>query len=310
MSATAPTALDYFLAVLPSILFGLQTTFIGKIQASDRQRILGVVSGGLLTAAAITPFLHVNWNLRDVAVALISGLFLGWGLCEQLTCFAVLGVSRTIPITTGGQLGLMSLAGILLFGEWRNGLSLPVGVLSIILLSAGIWLVSRTEAGSQASDLDWGRGTRLLITSTIGLVAYVLIGRWFGVEGAAILLPQAIGYTSYCFGYFGLHALRSPVGSTAREPLKIRNFNTLTLMSVGIIWCIAVVLLQVGSARVGVASGFTLTQLGILISTPLGIWWLGETRTKRELLWTAGGVVCVLIGAVLAGVAKGIDAAG
>ena len=63
-----------------------------------------------------------------------------------------------------------------------------------------------------------------------------------------------------------------------------------------------------GTAVLG-SSGFTLSQLGILISTPLGIWWLHETRTRKELRWTLIGVALVIVGAVLAGVAKTLDVA-
>ena len=81
------------------------------------------------------------------------------------------------------------------------------------------------------------------------------------------------------------------------------------MTALGLMWGAAVVLLQVGAGRVGVATGFTLSQLGILISTPLGILWLGEHRAGRELRWTVIGVALVIVGAVLAGVAKGLDAA-
>ena len=41
----------------------------------------------------------------------------------------------------------------------------------------------------------------------------------------------------------------------------------------------------------------------------LGILWLHETRTRKELRWTIIGVALVIVGAVLAGVAKTLDVA-
>ena len=72
---------------------------------------------------------------------------------------------------------------------------------------------------------------------------------------------------------------------------------------------IAILLLQLNSNNLGAGTGFTLSQLGILISTPLGILWLHETRSRKELRWTGIGVFLVIAGAVLAGIAKSLDAA-
>jgi len=70
----------------------------------------------------------------------------------------------------------------------------------------------------------------------------------------------------------------------------------------GVLWGIAILLLQLNSNKLGAGTGFTLSQLGILISTPLGILWLHETRSRKELRWTIIGVALVIVGAVLAGV--------
>mgnify|MGYP001687556674 CR=1 FL=1 len=69
----------------------------------------------------------------------------------------------------------------------------------------------------------------------------------------------------------------------------------------GVLWGTAILLLQLNSNNLGAGTGFTLSQLGILISTPLGILWLHETRTRKELRWTIIGVALVIVGAVLAG---------
>ncbi|WP_022867536.1 GRP family sugar transporter [Schaalia vaccimaxillae] len=294
--------MDVLLALTPSILFGFQTTLTGKFGAgNERQKVLGTVIGAFMLALVVTPFLSVCWDPTKAAIAFGTGLLVGWGLCDQLRCFSVLGVSRTMPITTGGQLLGMAAGAIILFGEWRRGAAMPVGLLAIAVLVAGIALLAKREAGSSTDSLDWRRGAFLLITSTFAFTAYVLIGRWFDLEGGQILLPQAAGYALYCISYFAVQAWR--------EPNSVQSFDRrfVPLILLGAVWGTAVILLQVGSASVGVATGFTLSQLGILISTPLGIWWLGEKRTQRELVWTAIGVVLVIAGAVLTGVAKGID---
>lgn len=296
--------IDIFWALVPSILFGLQTTLTGAVKTTDQQRVLGLTMGGFIFALAVTPFLGVEWNVRDVIVAFVTGLIVGWGLVDQVAAFNVLGVSRTMPVSTGGQLAAISLGGVFLFGEWRHGGALPVGVVAIIVLILGIWFVSRTEEGSDTKNLDWARGTRLLVTSTFAFSSYVLIGRAFGLDGPSILLPQATGYFLIALIAYAVDARRK-----GDEAPKLLSIPMVQMTALGLMWGAAVVLLQVGAGRVGVATGFTLSQLGILISTPLGILWLGEHRTGRELRWTVIGVALVIVGAVLAGVAKGLDVA-
>ncbi|MCI6410644.1 GRP family sugar transporter, partial [Schaalia hyovaginalis] len=83
--------------------------------------------------------------------------------------------------------------------------------------------------------------------------------------------------------------------------------RTLRQMITGMMWGCAVLILMISADRVGVATGFTLSQLGILISTPAGIVLLGESRTRKEMRWTVMGVALVICGAVLAGFAKSLD---
>ena len=296
--------IDILWALVPSILFGLQTTLTGAVHTTDQQRVLGLTTGGFVCALAVTPFLGVEWNVRDVIVAFVTGLIVGWGLVDQIPAFNVLGVSRTMPVSTGGQLAAISLGGVFLFGEWRHGGALPVGIAAIIVLILGIWFVSRTEEGSDTKNLDWARGTRLLVTSTFAFSSYVLIGRAFGLDGPSILLPQATGYFLIALIAYAVDARRK-----GDEAPKLVSLPMAQMTALGLMWGAAVVLLQVGAGRVGVATGFTLSQLGILISTPLGILWLGEHRTGRELRWTVIGVALVIVGAVLAGIAKGLDVA-
>ena len=128
------------IGILPSVFFGVATTLMGKTGGSDRQRVMGAVLGGLLMAAVATPFLHPAWTPLNLGVSFLTGLLLGVGVCDQLRSYSVLGMSRTMPLSTGGQLVLMSLAGIAIFGEWLHGGALPYGIAAIIVLIVALTL--------------------------------------------------------------------------------------------------------------------------------------------------------------------------
>lgn len=299
---------DILFALSPSLILGTMSVLLVVLGGDDRQRIMGLMTGAFLTSLIATPFLDVHWTPTVLLVSYLSGLLLGWGLVDQTVCLRVLGVSRTMPTSTGLQLVAMSLGGVLLFGEWRRGASPYFGAASIVALVLGVWLVSRHEKGggvpASQTEIDWPRGARLLATSTIGLVAYLLLVRRFGIDGPSALLPQAFGSMTA-----GL-VLTAPRFTPWDGPEDTR-FSPATARQIltGMVWGAAVLILQLSAARVGVATGFTLSQLGILISTPAAILLLDERRTRKELVWTGMGVALVIAGAFLAGAAKGLDAA-
>lgn len=297
--------LDFLLALSPSLILGSMSVLLIALGGDDRQRILGLMAGGFLTALIATPFLAPTWTPTSFALSYFSGLLLGWGLFDQTVCLRVLGVSRTMPISTGLQLVFMSLGGIVLFGEWRHGASSLFGAGAILSLISGVWLTSRHEKNPQTSmRVDWPRGIRLLATSTLGLVAYLLVVRWFDIDGRVALLPQALGYMTLAL------IATSPRFTPWDGPEDTRwSFVTARQLLPGMMWGGAVLILQMSADRVGVATGFTLSQLGILISTPAAIVFLGEHRSAREMRWTVMGVGLVVVGAVLAGFAKSLDIA-
>ena len=243
------------IGILPSVFFGVATTLMGKTGGSDRQRVMGAVLGGLLMAAVATPFLHPAWTPLNLGVSFLTGLLLGVGVCDQLRSYSVLGMSRTMPLSTGGQLVLMSLAGIAIFGEWLHGGALPYGLAAIAVLIVGIWFLSRSESGSDAASLDWKRGAFLLTTSTLGLVAFPLIIKWFGIQPAEFLLPQAIGYTVYCGVFF---AIQGRGGVAPEDSLRHRRMLPSTFN--GVLWGTAILLLQLNSNNLGAGTGFTAVE--------------------------------------------------
>ncbi|MDF9513600.1 GRP family sugar transporter, partial [Bacillus paranthracis] len=57
--------------------------------------------------------------------------------------------------------------------------------------------------------------------------------------------------------------------------------------------------------RVGVATSFSLSQMGIVISTLGGIFILGEKKTKRQFNAIIIGIIFIVAAGVMLGIAKG-----
>lgn len=296
--------MDLLIAAVPSLLFGTVSLVIVRIGGDNRQQTVGQLGGGFLFALVATAVIRPTWTAQDLVVSFLSGVLVGVGIQWLLKSFRSIGVSRTMPVSTGAQLLGISLGGVVLFGEWRHGASLPVGLAALALIILGITLTAWSGGGGDCPGVDWRRGRIELAVSSVGLIAYVLLIRWFDIDGLTALLPQAAGYFATAL------LLTSPRLSPELGPVDTRwTSTTLKQVLPGMMWGSAVLLMQVSAARVGVAAGFTLSQLGVVISTLGGIWLLGETRPAHELVRLLAGCALVLLGAVLIGLAKGLDVA-
>lgn len=293
---------DFLIALSPSLIFGIMSLLLVALGGDYRQQTMGETTGALLLALVCAPFLGVPRDPTTLVVSFVTGMMLGVGILYQVRGFNHIGVSRTMPISTGGQLVLMALGGILLFGEWRGPGAMPVGLLALALLIAGVACTTWTEGGGQLGHVDWRTGRVDLVISTICLVAYLLIQRAFDITGVEAMLPQFAGCVLACL------VLTSP-RFTAELGARDNRWSWITVRQLlpGVLWGLGVLLMQTNAARVGVAMGFSLSQLGVIISTLGGIFLLGERRTRRELVTTGLGVVLVVAGALLIGVAKALD---
>ena len=63
-------------------------------------------------------------------------------------------------------------------------------------------------------------------------------------------------------------------------------------------------LMLISMEKIGLAISFSLSQTGIIISTLGSIWFLGETKTKREFRYILLGCILVIVGGVLLGYVK------
>lgn len=330
----------YFaLALVPSILFGFTGILLMKTGGSPRQQTVGHLSGAFVVAVILAFVIGVDTQPSQVALALLAGVMMALGILLQMRAFHSIGVSRQMPITTGLQLALTSLFGIFLFGEWVGSAALPVGILGMVLLTAGVLMASWTqktgegegavegpsplpflppepttgevpqvsavvEAKGEKEVVHWKRGIIETLISTLFFVLSLITIRFFQIDPMRSFLPQSVGMMAVAF--IGTSSLfyKNIAGS---DRLSARP-TWLSLVP-GVMWAAALIIVQFSQVKVGVALGFGLSQLSVIISTFGGIAWLGETRTKLEMKVISLGVVSLVAGTMLLALAKSLDGA-
>ncbi|MGG3643166.1 GRP family sugar transporter [Bacillus gobiensis] len=284
--------MDIFLAVLPALFWGTIVVFNVKLGGGPYSQILGTTIGALILSIVIYIFSMPELTPYIFIIGLISGLFWALGQTNQLKSIQIMGVSKAYPISTGLQLISTSLFGVIVFGEWDTTRSIVLGVIAILLIIAGAVLTSieKKKNGEDDSNGDFKKGMIFLIISTVGYLVYVIIMRLANVSGWQALMPQGVGMV---------------IGALILT-FKYKPYNKYTIRNIipGLIWAAGNLFLFISQPRVGVATSFSLSQMGVVIATLGGIFILKEKKTKTQLICIAIGIVLIVTAGFLLGIAK------
>lgn len=283
--------MDIFYAILPAIFWGSLVLFNVKIGGGPYTQTLGTTLGALLFSIGLYIYDPIQLDMRTIIIGLISGFFWVVGQGGQLKTIDLMGVSKTLPISTGMQLVATTLFGALIFKEWDSGKSVTLGIIALVLIVTGVIFTSiqgKNDKEDEKGNLK--KGVLTLLVSTFGYLVYVVIVRLFGIDGWDVLLPQGIGMM---IGGLVLTAKHKP-------------FNTYALKNIlpGLIWAAGNMFLFISQEAVGVGTSFTLSQMSVVVATLGGIFILKEHKTKRQLVFISIGIVLIIISAILLGISK------
>lgn len=284
--------MDIILALLPALFWGSIVLFNVKLGGGPYSQVLGTTFGALIFSIGIYFFVKPELSPIVFGVGIVSGLFWALGQVNQLKSIDLIGVSKTMPISTGMQLVSTTLFGVIVFHEWSTTMSVILGILALISIIIGIVLTSlpNPEEKKEEHGSNLKKGILILLVSTFGYLVYVVIVRLFNVSGWSALLPQAIGMV---------------IGGVLLT-FKHKPFNKYAIRNIipGLIWAAGNMFLFISQPRVGVATSFSLSQMGIVIATLGGIFILGEKKTKKQFIAIIIGIVFIVAAGIMLGIAK------
>ncbi|AVV08498.1 GRP family sugar transporter [Listeria monocytogenes] len=284
--------MNIVIALIPAVMWGIMPLVVSKISGKPRQQIIGTTFGALAFAIGVFIFTNPEYTATIIIASFISGAFWSLGQMNQFRAFTQVGVSKTMPLSTGMQLVGTSLFGVFAFHEWGTTSKLVLGFSALALIIIGIFLTSYQQHKDENSGQNMKKGIITLLISSVGYVGYVVITRWFDISGWDAILPQAIGMV--------VAGLLFSIKSEEKRFTKQTWLN----MIPGVMWATGNLALLFSNKLVGIATGFSLSQMGVVISTIGGILFLGEKKTKKELILVIIGVVLVIIGGTMIGIAK------
>ncbi|PLP19555.1 hypothetical protein CWN01_25005 [Klebsiella pneumoniae] len=116
-------------------------------------------------------------------------------------------------------------------------------------------------------------------------------------------LPQSIAMliTTIIISYFVI-----PKGQFTDKHIGVFGKKSWMNIASGSCFAIANLTVFVSLARNGIAVGWTLSQMNVIVATLGGLLLLNEKKTKKELIMILSGLALVAIGGVLIGMTKSL----
>ena len=169
--------MDLLIALLPALFWGSVVLINVLVGGGPYNQIRGTTLGTLIIGIIL--LLTGNAKFDDLAViivGLISGAFWALGQGYQLKSISLIGVSKTMPISTGLQLVGTTLFSAIFLGEWSTGIQVTLGLVAMVLLVIGIALTSiKGKNEASGGNNKFGKAIPILIISTVGYVVYVVV---------------------------------------------------------------------------------------------------------------------------------------
>ncbi|KJW12602.1 GRP family sugar transporter [Levilactobacillus spicheri] len=275
------------IALIPAIGWGIQPVILGKIGGKPTNQILGTGIGALIIG------LIINYWLVPAAIpagvfwlSLLSGAVWIVGQLGQYKALKIMGVAKTMPLTTGLQLIGTSVISVLFFGEWATGSSKLIGAFAILLLIVGAMLTSYSEQGSAKNTLS--QGFMILLMTSFGYWVYSALPKMVSASSLSIFFPQMLGVF-----------LGAVIYVAFTDPVAFKTPVSWRLSVIGLTFSISALAYIFSAKANGVVTAFIMTQLNVVVATLGGLMILHEMKTPKELRRVLLGLVLIVVGSII-----------
>lgn len=286
---------DLTLGLIPAFGWGIQSIVMQKIGGKYTNKVMGMVTGSVIFALIIVCFHQPRVVDASLIIgSVLSGVFWCVGQLLQVRSFDLLGVSTAMPLSTGEQLVGTVMFGIFYFHEWTKSIQYLIGIVAVIVIIVGVVLISTIGSGAGgATNQDTRRGFGVVTVSSFGLIGYAVIPRMFGLNGWDMLLPQAIAM------WISMAIIVSRIKDN-----QMWNSKSWQNIATGMCFAIANLAILLSNELNGVAVGYTLSQLNVVVATLGGLFILHEKVAGNRSGRMISGLSLIVLGAAFIGLTK------
>jgi len=278
---------NILIALIPALGWGLNPLLLSKIGGKPVNQTLGTGMGALVVGLIVQLMFQPSVTTNVFLLSAVSGACWVMGQIGQYTAYAKMGVSTTMPISTGLQLIGTSVIGVLMFGEWGGMVAKLVGFAAIILMIIGVAMTAVTDSSESRAGLM--SGLTVLVPTPIGYWAYSALPKAVSASSLSIFFPQMLGI------FIGaiLYVLLSGHARAFKDRTSWLN------ISAGAVFGVSALAYIFSAKANGVATAYVITQLSVVISTLGGMLVLGEAKSHREFRLTLIGLGLIVVGSIM-----------
>ena len=275
----------------PLIGWGIYPTIASKFGGRPVNQILGSTIGTLIFAAVYNQVMHLGFpSGKNLWLSILSGI--GWAVAQIITfySFTLIGSSRAMPITTAFQLLGASLWGVIALGDWPTAMDKVIGFIALAVIILGAWMTVWSEHKNEESKGALKKAVIVLLIGEIGYWAYSAAPQAASIDGMHAFLPQAIGMVIVGAIYGTIDTFSKTDKSPFAEKVTYKQIIS------GFFFAFAALtyLISAQPNMNGLATGFILSQTSVVLATLTGIWFLGQKKTRKELIVTIIGLALII----------------
>ncbi|MCK5023733.1 MAG: hypothetical protein KAS04_06155 [Candidatus Aenigmarchaeota archaeon] len=283
-------------AITCSIIWGTMFALSKNVKASQIFQNIWITFGGFLIASTVFFSLGIAIDQLTFIAGLIAGSFWAIAALSLLYSMKYIGIGRSLPLSVSGQIIVSFLWGILFFGE-----IIPSGLTNIIIASTAIvlvcisaFLVGKTKENSDVKNFKIGF-VFAIMSSVFWGTQFVPV-KFFSADPFAVMFPFSIGMLATALLIavvkFGKNINFSYSG-------KFRNLLN------GFMWAAGNYLVLIAIASIGLAKGYVLSQIGVVIIPPLlGIFYFKEIIKRKNHIMLFLATIIIIIGTWLTSLVK------
>lgn len=283
--------MNLLIAIIPAFLWGISPVITTKIGGTAADQVVGACYGEFTMGLVILFLYRPSISYEDFKWCFFAGLAWTFGQLMQFQSFKVLNVSRAMSVSTGMQLILAPLAGVIFWHEWNTTHDQLLGWFSILLLIIGITLTSIHQEKSK-KQLNYRQGLPLLIFSGFLFTVVNIFPKIPNANGIIGTFPQTLGDM--------VSALIVAIFVSVKHHHQIM-FKRVTVdnMIFGLLDAFGTIFYITSLKLNGAANAFPLTQLDVVVSSLGGILLLHEHKNKKEMVFTLIGLFIIISAAFM-----------
>ncbi len=281
--------MNIVIALIPALLWGLTPLLVGKIGGKPIQQQLGTALGCGIFATAIYLIMRPEATKAVIIGCIVSGAAWSVGQLMQYTAYTVLGTSTAFALSISFEMVLNAIVAVAVFHEWEGPFEICLGVVAVAAVVIGGRLTVYTE---EKETRDIKKGMLILLIGAFGFVTWNAAVRVVDASGLPAVLPQAVGMV-----------LGSLILSCFVREQPVERFRPTTFKQIipGLVYACANFALIYSNMLNGIAIGYTMCQLCLVIETILALTVFHEKKTKSELVHMISGVVLITLGCIMIG---------